>query len=1267
MDRYYASRQTARKPFADMASRSNASTPTPTPSSQRAALKPTAVSPLVTSPAQPASIPHNESLIPTTKGTLKIRNPDAERKIPPRSPGHRRVAELAASETQSKRDSACSTVSNSSVVSKRKSHIGPWQLGKTIGRGGCSQVRAVRHSVTGQYGAAKIIEKAVAETVRAISLANLIQSTKAEDLYPEGRAIPFGLEREIVIMKLLDHKNIVRLFDVWENRNEIYLVMEYVEGGELFNYISDRRGLDEDEAVYLFRQIIAALLYCHRINIHHRDLKPENILLDKNTHQIKLVDFGMAALQPIGKHLSTPCGSPHYAAPEVIRSKSYDGGQADVWSCGVILFVMLAGYPPFQYSGDERDLKELFRQIVHAEYTMPDSFGPEAADLISRILVPDPAKRIRMEDIWDHPLLHKYDDFLGLSEQDTSMAKWVGPNPHLDDWEPLERQEIDREILRNMRVLWHSEKEETLINQLLNDDLNHEKFFYGALMKHRIQHLEDYSGFPGAIEYSNSDYHHERTPDLEDPPPLPSMQHSQSAYSIMNNEHLTPKHSFYEIPASEKSYDPFRSSRDHIVTRKDTNGRRSSLSANGKPKAVINGSNTLRVQTLRRTSKRQSSGGSVGATSPPSKRNSVARKSVASSWRTYSKASITSSVYPSSPPVFIKPRVSYKKGVSFAHLRRPATNADAWMSDTTQDTDDQQGLLQPLRSHKPDTKLQKIAARPSEEVTSRKLPITPAPSQARSIRYRKPPPTPHHYINQDVRKVSTELEQLCNEAFKNSSEEFSMVESLNDKPGAYDTPPTSISKLGSSAHKAGAPLHTDAFQHRPLPPLPDETPKTFIARELAETRARLMKRYQSEGETTNNFNEALKHLDELLKPSDGGVKRAVSAPSGSDYLSNLPAISEEDHVKELRDGHRSVTDPVHSKLHCNNRKVSDINRTIRVVDPSSPTPIAPLNVRKVSGASAKSSDSDARKGQHLTVPQIRQGSMGPGTEHDDTPSSTNAPGENGLKKKRSWLFRLGQRDKDKDYIEKEEVRQEIPKAWQGLDDRIKTSAPPSSPLPYKTGPTKLVKAHRAADVSSHQSSEFPMRQGQAPRKGFLRFFSKWTKHDPKILEFDSANDMSTTSLGSSEFSQIGDGQSKAPVDYQSNWLARFLHIKPATQVLCFHIGRGRARQEMVRLLRDWKRFGVRDVRFDRAKNTVSASVGKDNHLSIRPVTFMIELYTILEHGRRAQLCVARFTQTKGAASSFKKIVDVLADVCNGRGLLVEDEQKKNDMMEVFGM
>jgi serine/threonine-protein kinase HSL1, negative regulator of Swe1 kinase len=245
--------------------------------------------------------------------------------------------------------------------------------------------------------------------------------------------------------------------------------MEYVEGGELFAYLFEKGPIPEGDVVFLFRQIITALSYCHRINIFHRDLKPENVLLDRETLQVKLVDFGMAALQPQGSKLTTPCGSPHYAAPEVIAMKPYDGSKADIWSCGVMLYVLLTGLPPFNISGDEKNFKYLFKAIREADYRLPGNMSPEAKDLIRSILVPDPDRRPTIDQIWDHPLMRKYDRDLNVTEETRKIEHWVGPMLEMNDWEPLRRSTIDREILRYMRTLWHSIGEDELCYRLLNN------------------------------------------------------------------------------------------------------------------------------------------------------------------------------------------------------------------------------------------------------------------------------------------------------------------------------------------------------------------------------------------------------------------------------------------------------------------------------------------------------------------------------------------------------------------------------------------------------------------------------------------------------------------------------------------------------------------------------------------------------------------------------------------------------------------------------
>jgi serine/threonine-protein kinase HSL1 (negative regulator of Swe1 kinase) len=245
-----------------------------------------------------------------------------------------------------------------------------------------------------------------------------------------------------------------------------YLVLEYVEGGELFDYVHCYGALPEEEAVRLFRQIIAGLSYGHRFNICHRDLKPENILLDSGRN-VKLADFGMAALQPADRWLNTSCGSPHYAAPEIIHGRKYRGDRADIWSVGIILFAMLNGFLPF----DGGDLTATLRLVKKGEYFLPPSLSAEAADLIQRILQKRPEDRISMGGIWAHPLLKKFE---GYHQSLVAEGKLVGPPPPLsaeDCGHRIgKRVDIDAELLRNLQTLWHGEKQETLIEKLLNEE-----------------------------------------------------------------------------------------------------------------------------------------------------------------------------------------------------------------------------------------------------------------------------------------------------------------------------------------------------------------------------------------------------------------------------------------------------------------------------------------------------------------------------------------------------------------------------------------------------------------------------------------------------------------------------------------------------------------------------------------------------------------------------------------------------------------------------
>ena len=246
-------------------------------------------------------------------------------------------------------------------------------------------------------------------------------------------------------------------------------MLEYVQGGELFDYIVNNGRLSEQEAVRIFRQIITGLAYCHRFKICHRDLKPENILLDRH-HNVKIVDFGLAALQPADRWLRTSCGSPHYAPPEIALGKQYQGDRADIWSCGIILYCMLTGTLPFGPGGEKETLKEILEEVIRGEVIFAEGMSFEAQDLIWKILQKDPNKRISIKEMWSHPLLLRYEAF---AKHKHHAARWTGgPTPPLtatDSGPPIRnRSEVDEEILRNLTCLFPRTKVSLLVEALLS-------------------------------------------------------------------------------------------------------------------------------------------------------------------------------------------------------------------------------------------------------------------------------------------------------------------------------------------------------------------------------------------------------------------------------------------------------------------------------------------------------------------------------------------------------------------------------------------------------------------------------------------------------------------------------------------------------------------------------------------------------------------------------------------------------------------------------
>lgn len=866
--------------------------------------------------------------------------------------------------------------------------------------------------------------------------------------------------------------------------------MEYVDGGELFHYVEQRRGLPEDETVVIFRQIVSALLYCHRLHICHRDLKPENILLNQANLQVKLIDFGMAALQPQGRLLSTPCGSPHYAAPEVVSSRPYDGKQADAWSCGVILYVMLTGMTPYNYSQDG-DIRALFRDISKAKYVMPPELSYEAKDLIRKIFVPDPKHRITMDNIWDHPLLHKYDKVLGFDGPQGSKEAAIGPIPKLEDWTIKRAEDVDREILRNMRTLWHSEPEQSLIQKLLNKTVNQEKIFYAALMKHRDENLENYVGDIDGMGYSASDYHHAYHVREEDVPPLPldRQERSQSQYSIMNDEHLRPSHSFVEPPPSVSSYDPYRASKDPIVNRGDyvnvvVHRSGSSGARRASARASLRQPNSLRVDMLKhgshRTSNTSNTSNSKLARSAHSK-SSLRRSST-------SRHSLSSSIWPSSPPVIasMKPSDVHKRRVSFTHGRRPSTASAATSQASTKATPVTPRPQHPFQD--------KSALMPSTNVFE--VPdSSPTLQTGQVIRSRKEKAellemprgrvrgaeTPGKNLRSEIRKHSVELEKACEEAFYRSSvgSNLTSYSTFTERASPSATPPSSVSARGS----ATPDLNTLQKAARPLPEVPRDTPTSYLTRTLEETREKLAAyKSQSEG-APGKIDEVMKVLDNIMPPSQRQEKRLTSAPEvRTGELANafLPIISEEGDGRSSREAaqanwYRSVTAPVSQ-----DRRAGD--QTIRAVPASSPLAIAPLNVRKRSNGAEAGEDSRGR----LTVQQPHEHVRRQRSRETTTvleaidENEVLPPPARELRKKKSGWFALGKKTAES---ESDRPGMTDQAAYVSQGGRLKrrssdalSKAPVQKPLPEEP-PMSAV------------SSEFPLRKKRFG--GGKRGFSKW--------------------------------------------------------------------------------------------------------------------------------------------------------------------------------
>ena len=333
---------------------------------------------------------------------------------------------------------------NNNDIEKILSKI-TFKVGKKLGEGMFSTVKLGTHSLTGEQVAIKILEKT--------------KITKIEDKE--------RINKEIEVMKKVNHYNVSKLYTVIDTKLTIYLIQEYVQGKEFLEYLNKKGKLKESDACKFFHQIISGLDYLHQCGIAHRDFKPENILLTKDNQILKIIDFGLSNTYKKGQLLKTGCGSPCYVPPEMIKEENYDGALADIWSAGVILYLMLCGKLPFY----DDDNQILYEKILEGKYETPEHLSKDVLDLLSKILEIDPKKRINFEEIKSHPWFSIIDKKY-LMHRGINITEDIIP--------------IDEEILQKMEKLGFNNKVDIRYNILKN---YHNKIttIYDLLLKQKIE------------------------------------------------------------------------------------------------------------------------------------------------------------------------------------------------------------------------------------------------------------------------------------------------------------------------------------------------------------------------------------------------------------------------------------------------------------------------------------------------------------------------------------------------------------------------------------------------------------------------------------------------------------------------------------------------------------------------------------------------------------------------------------------------------------
>ncbi|KAK6865086.1 Pkinase-domain-containing protein [Apiospora arundinis] len=1173
---------------------------------------------------------HHQNVAPPWEATLATRaSASAISRIAP------------GTKTDSNADKRASQISTSSGASssKRKTHVGPWHLGKTLGKGSAGRVRLARHSETGENAAVKILPKHGVRLTQAGSLQDIDAWDQSKDDFKRQNRMPLSIEREVALLKLIDHPNIMKIYDIWENRSEIYLVLEYVNHGDLFEYINEHHCLREDETVFFFRQIISALDYCHSFNICHRDLKPENILIS-STGQIKIADFGMAAIHQGPTHwLQTACGSPHYAAPELVnQNRGYQGHKIDVWSAGVILYACLCGSLPF----DDRDgdLRNLLKKAQIGRYSEPEWLSWLSRDLIRRMLQPNPDRRISISEIWDHDLIKAYDaydDLRQLSKDDFQLDT-IRQNGRQAQ---VSLEDVDLDIVRQLKSMWHTYSEEKIIEELISKGPSDKKLFYHLLLRYTEKQLENYRC---NIPHSPSDFHHlqpttwKRKLTTLEFPGRPGRVPSR--FTVISNVATDDNgiETATDAGGTIRSYDPFKSSR--IMGENEASHAKITVHRNGSSaKSSTRAINSSRIRS-----------GSIRSNSTYARYN---RRLATTPGLQSTRRSLTSLRSADGTP-YKRNASRHKRGVDFSHVRKqpakgraraPSSRGPASIAgDDTTYARDRKSSASPIRQGRRarDTSRGKHESQTMAE-------------------FSRPHDTGLPW-NDELRNFSHSIAKDCDQAFNSSlllpeSGNEASVDSSPMPPSGME-PHHDARSLSVAMETPTPPRHDrraalrnpHQWDTRPLPPAPPLTGSKL--HEVTMAKKRTERHHMKPNEFKGHVDRVVSNLNKLV-PSGVSKKaeeerRAVSAPIYSRYSTQwgtntvpLPSIHEAQ-PSNMRLSSAPMTGRTADSVSTEDRALEYLARqenTIRVVESPSAkrSPVkmpAPLNIRKCSANSKAQGPGEVNLRQTFAHDEVTRAVP----EEPATLSRRSSSG--GMRKKSSWFKRAS---RDKDDMFKSNQGSTSGQTELSYTESSVSSAPAMPPNKKKS--FSFAFWRNSKDEEQMKLSLAGPEFDESPSPEPVRKFH----HPSRPPRADKRNESVAT----------------RNIEPQQNWLARLFRVKPATDYLCFNISRRRVRQEIAILLKEWRRYGIRDIQVDKDRNIVFGRVGPHNYLNMREVSFAAEIMTVIEHGKRNPLSIVRFTQERGAASSFHKVVETMHAVFDVRNLLVTDKRKVKMMIKTL--